>query len=1030
MVRKLLLAAVTAIAATTVAAADVRPEWEDENVIGINKLPYRATPVLPSTRGADVRWTSLDGKWRFRWSPNPDERPADFFSEGFDASGWDSIAVPGHWQLQGFGKPIYTNQPYPFACRPPYVTDTPPADFYSFSHRNPVGSYLREFTIDAPQPDSRYILHFDGVESAMYVWLNGRPLGYSQNSAGPAEFDITDFLHAGRNRLAVEVYRWCDGSYLEDQDMWRLAGIFRSVGIWRRPDIHVSDYFIRPVLDGDMSGGDVVLAFEVANASGREAGGLSLEMSVSDADGKYSEGLPLEAAAPGDTLRGELRCTVAHPRLWSAETPWLYDVEIRLKRGARTVETLRYHTGFRRISIDGRVFSINGRAVKLKGVNRHEFLPRTGRTVDEASMHTDLRMMKQANINMIRTSHYPDTPLFYELCDRYGFYVMDDANHESHGLGLGNKVLGDAPSWRAAHVDRAVSMVQRDKNHPCVIIWSMGNEGGSGANLRAMREATLAIDDSRPVYSDTDRSISDIYDEGYLSPSAYADLARRVIDRPVFMREYAYAMGNATGNLREYRDVFYSDLGIIGGAIWEWTDKALIGRRGSRDCDLRGKPAMQGPAEDEYWAIGGDFGDMPNDANFGVDGLLGADRVPHPGYYEVRKVYQNLNFSLADSVPSRVAVSSTYDFLDASAFDYVAEWAVEGKRLTRDTVPLVDGMLAVPRLPAAAPRGERSLSVRAVLREPAIWADRGFAVACEQFLFGSHLMPQSGRDADISVARTDSTATLTAGDCRLCFDLRDGALTGWTEAGRQFLVRPLEPYFWKPANDVQQHNGYRERLGIWKDAAAGRRVDSFDVVRADSAVSLSFSMSLPAVDARLGIDYTFRRDGSLTVACSYTPGCDSVALMPKFGFRAGLAAVCDDVGWYGRGEHENYPDRKSSAPVGLYRASVADLAPDYVMAQDHGCRSDVRRLALRDSAGRGLCFASTTPFCFRAWRYDEDDIERARHRYELPARDFINVNIDAAIHGVGGNDGWGARTEPQYTIDAGKPHNFTFVITP
>lgn len=1021
------LAALAACAATYAAASDARPEWENEAVTGINKLPYRATPVLPSTREADGRWTSLDGEWRFCWSPNPDERPADFFREGFDASGWDTIDVPGHWQLQGFGKPIYTNQPYPFACRPPVVTDPPPADFYSFEHRNPVGSYLREFTVDTPRSDSRYILHFDGVESAMYVWVNGRKAGYSQNSASPAEFDITDLLRAGRNRLAVEVYRWCDGSYLEDQDMWRLAGIFRSVGIWRRPSVHISDYFIRPLLNADMSSGEVVLSFEVANVSGRKTAGLSLEMSVA---GVAPVRQRLDAVAPGDTLRGELWCAVEHPRLWSAETPELYDVEIRLKRGSRTIETLRYHTGFRRISIDGRVFSINGKAVKLKGVNRHEFLPRTGRTVDSASMHTDLRLMKQANINMVRTSHYPDTPLFYELCDRYGIYVMDDANHESHGLGLGNRVLGDAPSWRAAHVDRAVSMVQRDKNHPCVTIWSMGNEGGSGANLLAMREATLAIDDSRPVYSDTDRSISDIYDEGYLSPQAYADLARRVNDRPVFMREYAYAMGNATGNLREYRDVFYSDPGIIGGAIWEWTDKALIGRRGSEACDLRGKPAMQGPGEDEYWAIGGDFGDVPNDANFGVDGLLGADRVPHPGYHEVRKVYQNLNFSLADSTASRIAVSSTYDFLDAADFDYVMEWAVEGERLSRDTVALVGGTLSVPPLPASAPRGERSLSVRAVLRTPTLWADRGFAVACEQFVCGRHLMPQTGRDAGIDVARTDSTLLLTVGPGRLCFDLRSGALTEWAEAGHRLLVRPLEPYFWKPANDVQQHNGYNERLGIWKDASACRRVDTFDICRADSAVSLVFGLSLPTVGARCRLDYTLHRDGSLTVACAYTPGTDSVALMPKFGFRAGLDADCGEVSWYGRGEHENYPDRKSGAPVGLYHAGVDDLSPDYVMAQDNGCRSDVRRLELRDSGGRGLLFASTEPFCFRAWRYDEDDIERARHRYELPSRDFINVNIDAAIHGVGGNDGWGARTEPQYTIDANQPHNITFVITP
>lgn len=1022
--------------ALCVATAMSGHDWENENVVGINKLPYHSTLILPSLRDGDSRWLSLDGVWRFKWSPDPKQRPADFYRGGFDSAGWDYIDVPGHWQLQGFGKAVYTNQPYPFASNPPKVTDEPPSHYYSYENRNPVGSYLRDFDLESYSRGRRYILHFDGVESAMYVWINGHRVGYSQNSSSPAEFDITDYLVKGKNSIAVEVYRWCDGSYLEDQDMWRLSGIFRSVGIWSRPEVNISDYFIRSELDEDMDNGHVTLAFDVMNSSRKAAGDISVEIDIRGTD---REGRAVSVMSKkdigridsGKSVSYELGCHIPAPALWSAETPCLYDVIVRMKRAGKLVETLRYHTGFSKIEIDGDVFKINGRPVKLKGVNRHEFLPRSGRTVDEASIHKDLRMMKQANINMIRTSHYPNMPLFYELCDRYGFYVMNDANHESHALGLGNKILGDAPSWEKAHVDRAVSLVERDKNHPCVIIWSMGNEGGSGANLRAMREAALAIDSSRIIYSDTDRSISDIYDEGYLSPADYKALGERITDRPVFMREYAYAMGNSTGNLREYWDVIYSDPGIVGAAIWEWTDKALIKNRYNDNTDLRGKPAMSGPDKDEFWAIGGDFGDFPNDANYGTDGLLGGDRVPHPGYYEVRKVYQNLDFTVSDSTTMKIAVKNRYDFLTADDFDYVCEWYVEGSLVSRDSVRIENGVLTAPGLPDAV--GEKCLNVAAVLRAPTLWADKGFAVAREQFVFGCHNGPVSGavNETEMHVKDSGTLVTISSLDGRrLTFDKNNGSLAGWTEKGREMLKKPLEPYFWKPANDVQQYNGYSERLGVWKEAGNSRRVRQCDVEETDSVVSVKFDMELPAVGAGYELVYDVRRDGRVRVSCRYVPMADSIPLMPKFGFRAGIPESDNRITWYGRGEWENYPDRKTGSFIGRYSMNLDEFAPDYVMAQDNSNRTDIRWFTLTDNSGSGLCFSSRRPFNFRAWPYNEDDVDNSRHRYELPVRDYINVNIDLLIHGVGGNDGWGAMTAPEYTIDATRPYGFSFDISP
>ncbi len=1020
-----------------VGADDNRPDWENENVVGINKLPYHATTVLPSLRDKDDRWLSLDGVWHFKWSPDPARRPADFYRNGFDTSDWSDIDVPGHWQLQGFDKAIYTNQPYPFVANPPKVTDEPPTHYYSYENRNPVGSYRRSFEIDRLAGDRRYILHFDGVESAMYVWINGQSVGYSQNSNSPAEFDITEFLVEGENTIAVEVYRWCDGSYLEDQDMWRLSGIFRSVGLWIRPDVRICDYFIQSKLNDAMDRGDVALMFDVINSSGKNAKGLSVEMSVSgtDRNGKAFSATvekPLPILKKNGSGCYMIDCPVSAPALWSAGTPNLYDVTISMKKRGGVVETFKYHTGFRKIEIDGEIFKINGAPVKLKGINRHEFLPRRGRTVDASSIHNDLILMKRANINMIRTSHYPDVPLFYELCDRYGFYVMDEANHESHGLGLGNKILGDASSWEKAHVDRAVALVERDKNHPCVIMWSMGNEGGSGANMRAMRNAALSIDSTRVIYSDTDRSISDIYDEGYLSPADYKALGARIADRPVFMREYAYAMGNSTGNLKEYMDVFYSDPSIAGGAIWEWCDKSLIKNKYSDSVDYRKMPDTQSPEYDEFWAIGGDFGDFPNDANFGIDGIVGADRVPHPGYYEVKKVYQNLEFALADSSSIKISVENRYDFLSADDFDYVCEWYVDGTLVSRDSVVLMrNGILYAPEKPDAF--GEKCLNVSAVLRAPTLWADKGFAVAREQFVFDDYIACRATERTygDITVNEAGDFITLERKEAfRLSFDKSSGALADWRYMGRPVIEAPLEPYFWKPANDVQQHNGYNERFGGWRDEIKSRHVKTYNICKSDTSVCISFDIDLSAVGASYSLKYDIAGSGAINVSGVYNPYKPSVELMPKYGFRIGVPAKYDNITWYGRGEWENYPDRKTGAFIGLYKTTLDEFAPDYVMAQDNSNRTDVRWFTLTDESGRGLRFTSPTPFNFRAWPYNEDDIESVRHRYELPARNCMTVNIDRFIHGVGGNDGWGARTAPEYSVDATENYCFDISISP
>ena len=479
------------------AGAQEVPDWENPIVVGINKEPYHATLTLPSQKADCKEIRSLNGKWRFQWSADPGKRPADFYKNDFNTDTWDTITVPGAWQLQGYGKPIYSNVNYPFQKDAPKVTSEPPAEYYSYGHRNPTGSYVTTFEVTPDMKDKCLYLHFEGVKSAMYVWVNGERVGYSQNSMSPAEFDITEFVKNGTNRLAVEVYRWSDGSYLEDQDMWRLSGILRPVELWVRPRTNIRDYRFSSDLSDDMRSATFGTEIWIRNQTDRKVKDLTVEINLVGKDNRGNK-LDKKMVAPVGTIQAFSETSVTlsemlrEPQLWSAEKPHLYDIHIKLRRKNELLESFEYHWGIRKIEIAGDVFKVNGKAVKLKGVNRHDFHPRMGFFVDSRTMERDIRLIKQANINMIRTSHYPHLPLLYELCDKYGIYVMDEANHESHAYGLGNKVLGDNPQWTLAHVDRAVAVVERDKNHPCILFWSLGNEGGSGANLRAMADTIRA----------------------------------------------------------------------------------------------------------------------------------------------------------------------------------------------------------------------------------------------------------------------------------------------------------------------------------------------------------------------------------------------------------------------------------------------------------------------------------------------------------------------------------------------------------
>jgi beta-galactosidase len=938
---------ITAVSISTCLNAQTPHDWENPAVLSINKLPYHATLQLPSKEKECKEIVSLDGQWLFHWSRNPEERPADFYKEDYDISGWGKITVPGNWQTQGYGTPIYSNIGYPFKRNRPSVTSDPPKDWTAYENRNPVGSYVTFVNVTEEMLKNNLILHFGGVHSAMYLWINGQKVGYSQNSMSPAEFDVTSYLRKGKNKLAVEVYRWCDGSYLEDQDMWRLSGIFRSVQLWVRPLVHISDYHVTALPSLTENKATVHADISLCNVSKKAVNNLRAVWKI---DGQEMVG-SLKRLSANDTTSVSLEYTLNNPLLWSAEKPHLYPFSVELQdQDGHVIEHFDYHLGVKKVEIIGEVFKINGKNVKLRGVNRHDHHPLTGRYVDDATYEQDIRLMKQANINFLRTSHYPDREYLYELCDKWGIYVMDEANHETHGYGYANKVMGEDLSFQQAHVDRAESLVKRDFNHPCIILWSLGNEGGVGPNIEAMYNKVRELDTTRPPFYDSDRRYSAIWDDSYLYPDELKKNAQTVNDKPFMMREYAHAMGNSCGNLQEYWDVIYSDSSICGAAIWDWVD--------------------QGIEKDGTYLYGGDFGDKPNDGQFCLNGLLAPDRTPHPHYYEVQKVYQPLQFLREPDGTIRI--------VNRDSFTTVDEYDITYDTLRYDS--------------------EVVLNVSAHLKEDKPWAKKGFTIAREQFVLQTWNWKNK---AEVATPLHHEEKQETKS-----FTISGNSLTSWIVDGHEVLQAPLEPYFWKPENDNQSAAGFARRTAIWKEVK----------------------------DVK--VNYTIINEHSILVEVDYQPAAQDRPVMPKFGMRMRLPANYTAITYYGRGPWENYPDRKRSAFLGKYQMPLSAYETDYLHPQDNGNRCDIRWFeissapaAVGSPAARTLRIEGCQPLCIRAWDYGEEDLEGVHHPSDIQHGRFVNLNIDANIHGVGGTDTWGKRTLPQYTIDGNQPHHYSFILS-
>ncbi len=1031
----MLLAVVFLSASSTSARAN---DWENPQMIGRNKEPGHCTLVpyadtrsaAKGTREASPFHKSLNGKWKFHWVSKPADRPRDFYKPDYDVSGWKTLPVPSNWQLHGHGRPIYLNVRYPFKPNPPHI----PHDY------NPVGSYRTEFDVPARWKGRQVFLHFAGVKSAFYLWINGKKVGYSQGSMTPAEFNVTKVLRKGKNILAAEVYRWSDGSYLECQDMWRLSGIFRDVSLFSTPTVHLRDFFVRGDLDEAYRDAVLAVTALVRNYGQKAAAAHSVEVTLLDAKGKPVGAGPLMSGKLDRITGGsdgtiEMKAKITNPAKWSAETPHLYTATLTLKDAAgKVVEVERCNVGFRKVELKDGQLLVNGRAITLKGVNRHEHDPDHGRAIPLSRMIQDVELLKRNNINAVRTSHYADDPKWFDLCDRYGLYLVGEANIESHGMGYHPKrTLGNRPEWKEAHLDRTIRMVERDKNHPSIIIWSLGNEAGDGVNFQATSAWIKQRDPTRLVHYERagTKPHTDIVCPMYAPISYLVRYATKPQRRPMILCEYAHAMGNSVGNFQDYWNAIEKHKRLQGGFIWDWADQGLRKKSGGV----------------EFWAYGGDFGDSPNDGNFCCNGIVQPDRKPNPSLYEVKKVYQYIKAHPVDLAAGKVRIQNKYDFASLDFVDITWELSADGKVLQQGSLPTLSlapkarQNVTVPfRKPAPKPGTEYWLTITFALAKDTLWAKRGHVVAWDQFKLPLDAPPAPKVDVAampaLKVTRSSDAVVVTGKRFALTVGKASGAIKSFVFRGKELIASPLIPNFWRAPIDNDRGNGMPFRLGVWREAGQKRTVKSVQARQPKpQVVRISVQATLPAGKSEHRLTYTVHGNGDVMVDVDLTPS-GKVPQLPRFGMQMAMPGEFGTMTWHGRGPHETHWDRKTGAPVGVYAGPVAAQVHPYVRPQETGNKTDVRWVALTNKDGAGLLAVGVGSkqdpaglLSVSAWPFTMKDLEAATHTHELPRRDTVTVNIDHKQMGVGGDNSWGARTHRQYTLPA-KPYSYRFRLTP
>jgi len=1032
-----------AVLVLAVAAAPPQPqsqkgprgdEWEDPKVFGVGKEEPRATFIpFPDAAAAlknDFRNSpfsqSLNGTWKFKWVERPADRPLDFWKPGYDVSGWKDIAVPSNWELQGYGIPIYVNSSYEWV-KPPAQPDPPrvPHDY------NPVGSYKRTFTVPDSWQNMRVLVHFGAVKSAFYAWVNGRYLGYSEDSKTPAEWDITPYLKKGPNDISLEVYRWTDGSYLECQDFWRISGIERDVHLVAAPKVRIRDFWARASLTDDFRDGLLDVEVELANRNvGYLGGKYTVELALRGPNGEALSSASQTVAVGGkEKTRLLLAAKVANPWKWSAETPNLYPLVLTLKEpGGRTSEAVSARIGFRRVEIvDGRLH-VNGAAVLLKGTNRHEHDPVTAHVISEESMRRDIALMKQFNINAVRTCHYPNDPRWYELCDEFGIYLIDEANIESHGMGYGERSLAKNPDWAGAHLDRTVRMVERDKNHPSVIIWSLGNEAGDGVNFEATSAWIHQRDPSRPVHYERagERPHTDIVCPMYARIETLEAYGLRHQARPLILCEYTHAMGNSNGNLQDYWDVIEKYPHLQGAFVWDWVDQGF---------------AAKNEKGESYWAYGGDYGPpgTPSDDNFCCNGLVGPDRTPHPALWEIKKVYQYVKVKQAASGGRpAIAVTNAYDFTNLDRFDIRWEVMADGTQRIAggeirnpDLAPGETKIFPLDFDAAVKAGSEAFLNVAVITTQDEPLLPRGHVVAAEQFPLGivrPAAAPNAPQLSKLTLTQDNDRASIQGEKFTAVFDKKSGLLVSYEYAGTPLLRTGPEPNFWRAPTDNDFGNRLPVRTAVWRKAGDNRTLERFNVQQADSStVHVEARYALRDVQAEYAVAYLVRGDGRIVVDVRLSPAARNLPEIPRVGMKLTLPPAFSSIRWFGRGPHENYIDRRTSAFVGLYSASLAEMTVPYVSIQEYGNRTDCRWVALTNEDGAGLLAVGLPRLDFSALPYTAEDLTQDKrgdkHPLDIAKRDFVSLSLDYGQMGVGGDDSWGAQTHPQYQL---RPREYVY----
>lgn len=1032
----------------------VHKDWEDPQVVGINKraghAPLGAYPdaqaALACLKGTSPFVRSLNGTWRFHLAAGPEAVPHDFSGVDFDDSAWDGITVPGNWQLQGFpDNPIYTNVAYPFQPNPPYVPE-----------ENPTGCYRRVFEVPVEWAERRVILLFEAVDSAFYAWVNGQLAGYSQDSRLPAEFDVTGLVHAGENILAVQVMRYSDGSYLEDQDFWHMSGIHRDVTLYSKPKVAIEDFVVQTRFDDRYEDAELSIEAQITRVPWMSA--FLVEAMLYDAEGQavFAEPLamPVSNRTSYDlpitrkTAAAIAGARVAKPRQWTAETPYLYRLVLTLygpMGEALDFESCR--VGFRQVEIKDGLICVNGRRLVMRGVDRHEHHPLRGRALTLEDMRREVILMKQLNFNTVRTSHYPDHPAWYDLCDEYGIYVIDETNLETHGL---SSELSNHPQWLHAYMERASRMALRDRNHPSVIMWSLGNESGCGPHHAAMAAWLRMADPTRLVHYEGGRfhpEVSDVFSVMYPNldyiRSLLADSKEK---RPVMMCEYAYAKGNSTGNFFKFWDLVDKEPRFQGGCIWDWNDKAIL------KTTPDGKP---------FYAYGGDFGPDFNyslfyqnneDPQMCCNGIVGPDLTPHPGAWEVKKIQAPLSLKARnkkDLLAGKLQVWNKHLALDLGHLAIRWELVEDGQVIQSGSLPPMSvpagekGVLVVPfaQPESLLPGAEYFLNVRFVLAADALWADAGHEVYWEQFPmpFPVTVKPviQRERMPELAISENDERLAVEGKNCLVLFDKAEGRLIAYHAAGRDLLVSgPVENYY-RPPTDIDLLMG-NPPANIHKWRAAGidrlqRKVVGFVWAQlAAQEVVVRVTSRIAAEGQTDGIDsqvlYFIFGDGQVVVENKVVVG-ENLPYLPRIGVELVLPAGFERVVWYGRGPQENYCDRKLGAAVGIYESSIDEQFTPYVFTSESGGKEDARWVALLDEEACGLMAIGEDLLHFDALHYAIADLEQAGHPHELTRLPETILHLDSRHMGVGGDDGWWAPVHPEFLINPGR-YQYTFRLRP